>query len=84
MTQILIALIYLYRWSVSPFLSPACRFEPTCSHYAIHALEYHGLSKGLWLIIKRMCRCHPIQILGGDQGYDPVPLPQSSKQQPIQ
>jgi putative membrane protein insertion efficiency factor len=58
-----------YRWTVSPWLGPACRFEPTCSHYALEAIERHGAASGGWLAIRRLCRCHPI----GGSGYDPVP-----------
>lgn len=47
----------------------ACRYTPTCSQYAIEAINKHGAIKGLWLAIKRICRCHP----WGGSGYDPVP-----------
>lgn len=73
MSRLIIGFIYCYRWLISPFLRPSCRFEPTCSRYAIHAIEYHGLRKGLWLAAKRIFRCHPIKCLGGSSGYDPVP-----------
>lgn len=77
MTRLLISLIHIYRWLVSPLFPPRCRFEPTCSRYAIHALETHGLRKGLWLSIKRLLRCHPYEKLtkqlGPAFGYDPVP-----------
>lgn len=78
-SRILIQIIYFYRWFISPFLKPACRFEPSCSRYAIHALELHGIFKGSWLIIKRLMRCHPYESLssriGRTFGYDPVPHP---------
>lgn len=64
-----ICIIRLYQWCVSPFLGPACRFHPTCSHYAAEALERHGLIKGGWLAAKRLSRCHPF----GASGDDPVP-----------
>lgn len=48
---------------------PACRYTPTCSHYAIEALKKYGPIKGTWLAVKRICRCHP----WGGSGYDPVP-----------
>lgn len=69
----LIAPIRLYRRFLSPLLPPACRFEPTCSRYAIQAIERHGPIKGLWLAVKRLLRCHPIHWLGGSEGFDPVP-----------
>ncbi|WP_207511477.1 membrane protein insertion efficiency factor YidD [Longitalea luteola] len=64
-----IALIKLYQWIISPILGPKCRFTPTCSQYAVIALKKHGVFKGLWLTVKRLCRCHP----WGGHGYDPVP-----------
>jgi len=64
-----IFIVRIYQWCVSPFLGAACRFHPTCSHYAAEALERHGLIKGLWLTAKRLSRCHPF----GATGYDPVP-----------
>ncbi|MGN6516760.1 MAG: membrane protein insertion efficiency factor YidD [Rhizomicrobium sp.] len=69
----LIAPIRLYRRFLSPLLPPACRFEPTCSRYAIQEIERHGPVKGLWLAVKRVLRCHPIHWLGGSEGFDPVP-----------
>jgi putative membrane protein insertion efficiency factor len=70
-------LIQLYRLFVSPLLGPRCRFFPSCSLYSLEALEQHRLHYALWLIIKRLVRCHP----WGGSGYDPVPTPdkQSSK-----
>ncbi len=77
MARLLIGIIHLYRWLISPFFPPRCRFEPTCSRYAIHALDTHGVSRGLWLILKRLARCHPYEKiskqLGPTFGYDPVP-----------
>ncbi|MFT5531015.1 MAG: putative membrane protein insertion efficiency factor [Candidatus Poriferisodalaceae bacterium] len=51
------------------FRPPVCRFEPTCSHYGLGAIETHGAGKGSWLAIRRVCRCHP----WGGSGWDPVP-----------
>ena len=65
--------IHLYRYTVSPVLPPACRFEPSCSRYALDALAVHGPLKGSWLAIRRLARCHPISWLGSGSGVDPVP-----------
>ncbi|WP_032112776.1 membrane protein insertion efficiency factor YidD [Candidatus Paracaedibacter symbiosus] len=72
-TKIFIAGIKFYRWTISPYLVPRCRFEPTCSRYAVHALQHHGLKQGSWFIVKRLMKCQPFRRLGGDWGYDPVP-----------
>jgi putative membrane protein insertion efficiency factor len=69
----LVAPIRLYRRFISPLLPPACRYEPTCSRYAIEAIQTHGPLKGFWLALKRISRCHPIHWLGGSEGFDPVP-----------
>jgi putative membrane protein insertion efficiency factor len=61
--------IRLYRWFLSPFLGRHCRFHPTCSTYALEAIETHGICRGYWLVLKRVGRCHPL----GGSGYDPVP-----------
>jgi len=61
--------IHAYRLVVSPLLGPSCRFEPSCSSYALQALEQHGPARGLWLSFRRVLRCHPL----GAAGYDPVP-----------
>lgn len=68
-----IAPIRVYQAAISPLLPPACRFEPTCSRYALEAIETHGALKGLWLGARRLARCHPITWLGGRSGFDPVP-----------
>lgn len=66
-------MIGFYQRYVSPGLhvgvGPACRFEPTCSHYAAEAIEVHGAAQGTWLAVRRLARCRP----GGGTGYDPVP-----------
>jgi len=69
----LIAPIRFYRRVLSPMFPPACRFEPTCSQYAIEAIQIHGPVKGFWLALKRILRCHPVHWLGGSEGFDPVP-----------
>jgi putative membrane protein insertion efficiency factor len=66
---VLRAPIWAYRMLISPVLPNACRFEPSCSRYALHALARHGALKGTWLSVKRIARCHP----WGGGGYDPVP-----------
>lgn len=66
---ILVKTIYLYRALISPLFPPSCRFQPTCSQYAIEALERFGIFRGSWLAIKRVLRCHPLH----PGGYDPVP-----------
>jgi putative membrane protein insertion efficiency factor len=72
---LLIAPIRFYRLFISPMLPPSCRFTPTCSQYAIEAIETHGALKGTALATKRLLRCHPITWLGGSSGFDPVPPP---------
>jgi putative membrane protein insertion efficiency factor len=64
-----IGLIKLYQLIISPMLGPKCRFTPTCSTYALQAIEKYGPFKGLWLALKRISRCHPF----GGSGYDPIP-----------
>jgi putative membrane protein insertion efficiency factor len=72
-TALLVGPIRLYQWCISPLLPSACRFEPTCSHYAVEAIKVHGAVRGLALALRRLSRCHPFTILGGSSGYDPVP-----------
>ena len=64
-----IALIKIYQYSISPMLGPKCRYTPSCSRYAVEALQKYGLFKGGWLAAKRILSCHP----WGGSGYDPVP-----------
>jgi putative membrane protein insertion efficiency factor len=68
-TLLLMAPIRFYRYAVSPLLAPRCRYEPSCSAYALEALQQHGPLRGLWLAVRRIGRCHP----WGSHGYDPVP-----------
>lgn len=72
--------VHLYRYLLSPLLGPSCRFQPTCSAYALEALEKHGAVKGGWLALRRLLRCHPIPWLGGGSGYDPVPPTQRERE----
>jgi hypothetical protein len=69
----LTAPLRFYRRFLSPLFPPACRFEPSCSRYAIEAIETHGALKGTGLALRRLSRCHPISWLGGSSGFDPVP-----------
>ncbi|WP_299257574.1 membrane protein insertion efficiency factor YidD [uncultured Aquimarina sp.] len=64
-----IGLVKLYQYVISPLTPATCRYQPTCSHYTVEALEKHGLLKGGKLAIKRIFSCHP----WGRSGYDPVP-----------
>ena len=61
--------IRLYQLTLSPLFAGSCRFEPSCSRYAMAALEQHGLLRGSWLTLRRLARCHPL----GGSGLDPVP-----------
>ena len=69
MKTVLIALVRFYRYAISPMLGRNCRFHPTCSEYAIEALERHGALRGGWMAAKRVGRCHPFN----SGGYEPVP-----------
>jgi hypothetical protein len=68
-----ISIIKLYQFFVSPFIGSNCRYLPTCSEYFIESLKINGFFKGMFLGIRRILKCHPIKILGGNSGYDPVP-----------
>ena len=67
--RILMGLIRFYRTAISPFTPPSCRFTPTCSAYALEAVDRHGALRGSWLALRRIFRCHP----WGGSGHDPVP-----------
>lgn len=68
MRALITALLRFYKSWISPWLPPACRFEPTCSDYMREAVERYGVSRGVWLGTKRLFRCHPLH----PGGYDPV------------
>tara|TARA_B100000902_G_C26508142_1_gene527229 strand:- start:225 stop:476 length:252 start_codon:yes stop_codon:yes gene_type:complete len=72
LTIILIKFIRGYKFLISPLLGHSCRYLPTCSEYCIEALETHGLFKGILMSFKRIITCHPIKLLGGGEGFDPV------------
>jgi len=65
----LIGIVRLYQLTLSPLLGRHCRFQPTCSHYSVEALQTHGAARGSWLTVRRILRCHPF----GGCGFDPVP-----------
>jgi uncharacterized protein len=67
--RLLVALVRAYRFFLSPWLGSACRFEPTCSAYALQALQQHGATAGSYLTLRRLVRCHP----WCEGGHDPVP-----------
>ncbi len=69
MKKLLLFLIRFYRKNISPLRQPCCRYVPTCSQYALEAVEKYGAMKGFWLALKRLLRCHPFH----KGGYDPVP-----------
>jgi len=76
-TRALMAGVTGYRRFISPLLPPRCRFEPSCSAYALEALRVHGAARGLWLAVARIARCHPFH----PGGYDPVP-PRGARRRP--
>lgn len=65
----LVGLLKIYQYAISPLLGSRCRFDPSCSQYAVEALQRHGALKGTWLAVRRVGRCHPWH----PGGYDPVP-----------
>ncbi|MCR4604400.1 MAG: membrane protein insertion efficiency factor YidD [Eubacterium sp.] len=69
MKRIFLGILHFYRKFISPMKKPCCRYYPTCSSYAVEAIEKHGALKGGYLAIRRVCRCHPFH----EGGIDPVP-----------
>ena len=74
MRHVLKLLIRGYQLGLSPLFGPRCRFYPSCSHYAMEAIDTHGAIRGTWLAIKRIARCHPFN----EGGFDPVPCSRHS------
>ena len=77
MKTLLLWLIKSYRRFISPLFPPSCRFQPTCSQYALEAINTYGTLKGSWLAVRRILRCHPFH----PGGYDPVPSPDKAQDQ---
>lgn len=67
--KLMLLLIRFYRYCISPLIPPRCRYVPTCSQYALEAVQKYGALKGGWLALKRIVRCHPF----GGHGHDPLP-----------
>ena len=67
--------IVIYRYTLSPLLGPRCRYMPSCSAYALEALQVHGPIRGSWLAFRRITRCHPLR----EGGFDPVPPPRDKR-----
>jgi len=74
--KFLTSIVRLYQIMVSSWTPASCRFTPTCSSYAIEAIDHHGAMRGGWLALRRIARCHP----WGGHGFDPVPLPSENEQ----
>ena len=80
MIKILVFIIKVYQYSISPLIGNRCRFFPSCSEYFIEAIKTHGLVKGFSLSVKRIFKCHPFKKLGGGDGIDFVPLKNIKKE----
>lgn len=76
MKRLVLGSIRFYRRYISVWTPPSCRFQPTCSAYALEAVERHGVMRGVWLGCLRILRCHPFHA----GGWDPVPLPADKDQ----
>ncbi len=75
MKYVLIGLLKAYRAVISPLYGDVCKFHPTCSAYALEAVQLHGAIKGSWLTVRRLVRCHPWSL----GGIDPVPATDAQK-----
>jgi len=71
--KIIISIIKVYKYLISPYIISNCRYLPTCSDYFIDCVKLNGIIKGTFLGIKRILRCHPIKFLGAKDGFDPAP-----------
>ena len=80
MIKILIFIVKIYQYLISPLLGNRCRFLPTCSEYFIEALKTQGLVRGFGLGLKRILKCHPFKKLGGSHGLDFVPISKDKKE----
>jgi putative membrane protein insertion efficiency factor len=80
LAELLSVPVRLYRVLISPWLPRACRYDPSCSEYALGALRTHGPVRGLWLAARRLSRCHP----WGGFGFDPVPPRQTASKMPAE
>jgi len=74
LSAVFLLIVRIYQYGISPLTPASCRYTPTCSHYAVEAIQKHGPFRGGWLAIKRISSCHP----WGGHGYDPVPEPESA------
>lgn len=75
MSTLIRALLRAYQLTLSPLLGPRCRFHPSCSHYMQEAVTLHGALRGVWLGLRRLARCHPLN----PGGFDPVPPAKTAK-----
>ena len=78
LARLLVLMIRIYRRFISPLFGRVCRFEPTCSAYAVDCLQHHGALRGVWLTLRRLSRCHPFH----PGGYDPPPQPPGTPHRP--
>lgn len=69
LVAVMIGLVRIYQWVLSPLFPGSCRYSPTCSAYAVEAMTRHGPFRGAWMTLRRLGRCHPL----GGSGWDPVP-----------
>jgi len=72
LNNFLITIIKLYKYFISPYLHSNCRYLPTCSEYFLDSLKINGPFRGFLMGVKRILKCHPIKLLGGGSGFDPV------------
>ena len=71
-SEIIIKIIKFYQYVLSPYFGNNCRYLPTCSEYFIESIKEFGFLKGSFLGLKRILSCHPIKVLGGGEGFDPI------------